>query len=433
MSCDKIQVVNWITTPVQRTPLVPKKGRSSGRTSNYNLPSLFNRVTDFLFDPENVPERISGTYTNDYDIMHVHDVVLYKINHEKKELGTLIQRREGIKKRLEEQLKIVERRKLEGQLEEISRKIEEVKTESRRKQYLDESKEYLEKYQQLGPIVRVKSFNASSEEDVDEIPDQEERLVVIKKYLDIAKKYIPINVVRIIPNDLSCPGCGQELVIINPEDASLERCEECGFERINLVKFSFTKDSSSGQSKSLVTSDYEDEENFLKVQSCYLGEQSPPSPQLFAALDEWARKYDYPTKEEIREMPLNEDGSRGPITKSMLFLALGELGYAENYKDIRLIGHLQWGWRLPVLSQQEREIILQDYRATQKIFNSIKKGRKSSLNAQLRLYRHLEARGIPCQPSDFKLPTTPGILEEQDEYWKEMIKAIPGATFRPLK
>lgn len=436
-----ITAINWVTNgPSQPktqnifNPREPyrRKTHPPANKLNYNLPSLFRRVTDVLFDADNIPDRISATYSDDYDILHVHDIVLCRLELEKKELPEMYRKKEEIEKRLKNQLKIVERKKLVGQLEEIKTKINLIESEANKKNYIEESKNLLQRYQQLGPIIKVRSFLDENKEDFIENPEQEDRLSIIRQYLDIAKKYIPLNVVRIIPNNRTCPGCGQELVFVDPEDYSLERCEECGFERQNFSKPSFFKESAN-QGRSVSNSDYEDRENFIKALECYLGEQKPPPESLFKALDAWAEKYNHPPKEEIRQLPLNEDGTRGEYGKSMLLQALADEGYADYYKDIKLIGHLHWGWKLPSVTQQERDLILQDYDNTQKVFNAIPKERKSSLNTQYRLYRHLEARKIPCKPTDFKLPTTPGILEEQDTYWREMVKVIPGAEFTSLK
>ncbi len=384
-----------------------------------------------MYSDDNIPDRILATYTDDYDILRVDDIIRAKLNLEKDELPQIIQKKEMLEKRLDEQLKIVERKKITSQLKEINDKIDEIEEGKRIRKYIEETKELIDKYKQIGPIVKVKSFT-NGEEELDKDPQYQDRINIIKKYLNIAKNYIPTSIARIIPNDSNCPNCNTPLIADDPDEQSLEQCFTCGFERLNFSKTTFFKES-PGQSKSLTNSDYEDKENFLKALECYLGEETPPPQSVLNKLDEWSYKYGHPTKEEIRNMPFNDDGTRGEYGKSMMIQALADEGLADYYKDWKLIGHLLWGWRLPNISQQDRELILSDYDATQKIFNSIKGERKSSMNTQLRLYRHLEARKIDCRPADFKLPTTPGILEEQDGFWKEMVKVIPGAEFTSLK
>ena len=459
-----IKTVSWVSSPSKNTdPSNQKFGRrikkrniaskgsgrqissskSKGNKAEYNLPLLFHNVNDVLFNAENIPDRITGSYQDDYDILHIHEIVLCKLEYEKKELPSLYNKRKEITTKLATKLKIVQRNKLQSELDRVETRIKNLEKDTIKKQYLEKTSHLIEEYKRLGPVVKVKSFldsestgdhgDLSTEETPSEDGDSaEHRLDLIKEYLGIAGDYIPINVVRIIPNDRRCPGCGQDLTLVDPEDYSFERCEECGVERQNFSKPSFFKETSN-QGKSVSNSDYEDEENFIKAFECFLGEQQPPPDDLFRALDNWAFRYNHPSKEEIKQLPLNEDGTRGDYGKSMLLQALADEGYAEYYKDFKLIGHLQWGWELPTVTQQQREIIYRDYRETQKIFNRIKKDRKSSINAQIRLYRHFEARGIPCRQSDFKLPTTSSILDESDAYWKEMVKAIRNAEYTSLK
>ena len=441
-----MEKVSWVSSSGQSNePKRPVKYTSTEvkKRGAYNPSALFSRLTDHLFDEDNIPELITASYQDDYDILHIHDIVLCRLSREAKDLPQLIYKKNEIELRLKERLKVIERKKLQLQLGEITGQINTIVGEEKKSKYLDESKELLTRYQQLGPVIRLKSFLCNTDETLDQEnvdPNQEERLRIIRKYLEIAKKYIPINVVRIVPNDPRCPECGNELVPMDPEDYSVEVCEECGYERINLSKPSTFKDQTC-QTKNTSNSDYEDRENFLKALECYLGEQQPPGDALFRALDEWASSYGHPDKETIRQTPLNDDtndGTRGEYGKAMLYQALADTGYADNYKDVKLIGHLHWGWELPTMTQQERDIIVQDYDDTQKVYNRIKKDRKSSLNAQLRLYRHLEARnhkfrGKKVKPTEFKIPATPSIIEEHDMYWREMVKVIPDAKFTSLK
>ena len=49
-----------------------------------------------------------------------------------------------------------------------------------------------------------------------------------------------------------------------------------------------------------------------------------------------------------------------------------------------------------------------------------KDGRKSSLNSQWRLYKHLKRLGWPCKEKDFKIPTTQDILDFHKIKWAEI-------------
>lgn len=428
-SFNNIKVVNWVNKESSK-PLRPTVQKTK---NNYSFPTLFQRVTDVLFDDENIPNRIVATYGDDYDITHIHEIIIVKLEKENRELPFLQEKKVEIEEKLDNRLKVIQRKKITHELEVLNKRIDDLQNNRRKNEYIEESKEYLRRYQEMGPVMNKKSF--MDEEVARQVDEKqlEERIIIIRRYLDIAKKYIPINVIRIVIQDQSCPGCGGfNLLSDDPEYNTLERCQDCGYERLNFGQPSLMREGNLS-TKTPSNSDYEDRENFVKALECYLGEQPKPPENLFLALDNWAYKYEHPSKEEISQFPINSDGTRGVYGKEMLIQALGDEGYADYYKDWKLIGHLQWSWELPKIGQQDRDMIVADYDGTQKIFNTIKGERKSSMNTQLRLYRHLEARSIPCHPSDFKLPTTPGILEEQDIYWREMIKAIPKARFTSLK
>lgn len=399
-----------------------------------SIPPIFRRLNEHLLEDE-IPERIEGVYSDDYDILKVHHIILAKLKKEKKDIHLLTRRREALLIKLEQRLKVVERTKLIHELHKLNLTIESIDSDERKNNYLLASQQLIKNYQQLGPMIRHVSFVSDEEtNDFSEVvPQQSERLSIIRKYLLIAKQYININVIRIISNIQHCPNCGHDLILVDPEDYSLERCEECGYEKINLSKSIPTTGAGVVSMKDMLNFGSEDRENFIHALECYLGEQQTPPGELFEALDKWSTSYHHPSKDRILEMPLNKNGTRGEYGREMLLQALGDIGYADNYKDLRLIGHLYWGWELPTLSHQERELIIQDYDNTQVILRNIMRGRKSSINTQIRLYRHLEARGHDVNPADFKLPATPSIIEEADSYWRVMITAIPGAIFTSLK
>jgi hypothetical protein len=103
----------------------------------------------------------------------------------------------------------------------------------------------------------------------------------------------------------------------------------------------------------------------------------------------------------------------------MMFKALSETNNSVFYEDVNLICHLYWGWLLPDISADEDQI-MNDYDMTQDVFKKIPKDRRSSLNAQYRLWQHLRIRGYKYPIDDFKIVKTPDILVEHDRIMKIM-------------
>ena len=199
--------------------------------------------------------------------------------------------------------------------------------------------------------------------------------------------------------------CGYDLSTIENEERAAIHCPSCGLE-CNLVNQVVTSCNDK-----VGKNNYEDRENFLKALKRFQGKQVNKVPSsVMDKLDDYFRRYNLPLSDEVKCRPLDSHGKREGTTLDMLLKALSEVGCSSYYEDVNLIGHIYWGWALPDLAHLE-ESIMEDYDKSQRIFEEIKDERKSSLNTQYRLYRHLERQGFPCSKNDFKMVTTREILE----------------------
>lgn len=174
-----------------------------------------------------------------------------------------------------------------------------------------------------------------------------------------------------------------------------------------------------------VRKDYEDEINFIKALNRFQGKQNKKInfPVIIKELDDYFKRYSKPVSDYIKKMPLNDDGyTRGNTSIAKLNEALIETKNTKLYEDINLLCHEYWGWELPNISEIY-DTIISDYRITQAAYDRIEdKNRKSCLNLQYRIFKHLELRGFPVTKDNFKLPSTTDILKEHDLLWKIMCK-----------
>ena len=67
---------------------------------------------------------------------------------------------------------------------------------------------------------------------------------------------------------------------------------------------------------------------------------------------------------------------------------------------------------------------MDDYRTAQQVYDQIPKERKSCLNTQYRLFKHLQRRGHICKFEDFKVVKTRDILEYHDDTWRIICEQI---------
>lgn len=91
--------------------------------------------------------------------------------------------------------------------------------------------------------------------------------------------------------------------------------------------------------------------NFLKAFKRYQGLEHHKIPNsLYQELDAYFTKLGYPTGEEIRQLPLDSQGRRGPTNRYLLRKALFDLGYTRYYEDIGYIAKIYWDWSLPKIT-----------------------------------------------------------------------------------
>src|SRR4029079_6534959 len=92
--------------------------------------------------------------------------------------------------------------------------------------YIDSVKDILEEYRKYNGSVRTIIFDVEANEEYREMDEISlRRIYLIEKYLDIASKYIPIEVIRINnrPSDI-CSGCGGSLAKVFTNEEGTIRC-----------------------------------------------------------------------------------------------------------------------------------------------------------------------------------------------------------------
>lgn len=301
-------------------------------------------------------------------------------------------------------------------------------------EYQNESQQFIKEYQTFNNKNNVITFGNSFDSSQKNNELQEKKLQVIKNYLEIAEKYLPLDICYEYPKNNHCFSCDFNLDDVYIDDDGFQYCPKCGTERI--IYFGSVRSISLNSG---VKKEYEDRKNFWIALMKYQCKQQTrfPEKKMFQSLDKYFQRKGIQSREEIRQMPLNNNGTRGKTSRNMLITALGETGYSDYYVDCSLIGLLYWNWKAPNVSHLE-EKIMEDYEATQKIFlmlihQKIFKNidRDSSPNIQFRLFRHLQLVNHPCVSEDFKIVKTPEILENLEVMWKIMCQGT-GLNYIPF-
>lgn len=373
---------------------------------------------------EKIPDKIQGNYTEDYDITYVDRIIKKKLRKEK--YGYL----EELKKqlvRLNDQIMMpqtyITRANTLDLIESKKKEIAQIESGSKIFVYEERTKDLLSQYKKLAKNVKVISLD-EEEKYVDLDPETRNRIYLIEKYLEIAKGYIDIDVIRINtrPSDI-CTGCGISLANVATNMDGTMRCPdpECQTEHNVIIMAKLAKDSS--RINIVGSNDDESAQNFTKAFIRYQGlQQDKPLDSIYVKLDEYFSKNNRPIGDEIKKLPLNDRGRRGDTNHRMLWDALSQIGHSEHYKDTNLIGHNYWGWTLPKVMHL-KDKILDQYNKTQKIYYQIhpeERGRNSSLGTQYRLWRHLELAGHECYRDEFKIAENTDSDRIHDKLWRLM-------------
>jgi len=392
---------------------------------NYMDTNLINIHNFQIHLDRNFP-MVEKTFSENLDINELHDFLLKKFEFEREYktkaiYNQILLEKEKLKYplyRIEINNIQIDIKYLETEYEKLINNVEETK-------YLYLTKNILEQYNLIGPKKKVISFNNTKQSKKEDLLHIKYRKLLIEKYLDLFQRFHDINIIYNHSLKTVCQTCSLDLTKYILEDGIVV-CPRCNTEKTLLIHNSIVSEVKYVNSKD----GYEDRENFWKALQRFQGKQNNHIPErLFKELDEYFRSFGLPIGLEICKLELTKKGTRGNTSRGMMFKALSETNNSVFYEDVNLICHLYWGWLLPDISANEEQI-MNDYDMTQEVFKKIPKDRRSSLNAQYRLWQHLRIRGYRYPIEDFKIVKTPDILVEHDRIMKIMCDEC-GLTFSP--
>lgn len=385
--------------------------------------------SDSFQEEEILPTTIAGFYIYDYDILKIDEIIKKKFQQDKdKKISKLNNLIELEEMKMQERQTLIQRKASRKKISEYEEEIQKYEENVDKKNYIEKTKQIINEYAKIGPIKTIISFLTNNKEIVSSPENEEQqnyRHKIISNYLEIARKYIQIDLVRSLVDVNSCPGCGIDTTKVEmiEDDSDSIICPNCGLEKISIIKSAFYADGGRiNNSKN----NYEDRANFEKVLLRYQGKQiTKPGRDLYMKLDEYFIMRGLPSSQQYKAMPLLSDGTKYGTSKEMIYEALSNIGCSGYYDDINLICSVFFGWALPDISHLEEDI-MKDYDEFQNVYEQLpdREGRKSSLNSQWKLYILLKRRNWPCKFRDFKIPSTISILEYHRNKTREIYEIL---------
>jgi len=361
---------------------------------------------NMLFSNNNeIPDRIVIYLNSKLNIEQINKVIIYKFNKSKDDIKNKYNYIVYLKNKLKNVFLKAETKELLHKIEKEENEIKEIENDIHLNAYKDEAKYILEK-----------------------LPDVNYNDKLL--YLEIAKKYINIEIIKNLENDIKCNGCGTSLKDNEENLDGFYICHNCNCINNCIKPLKYVKDSENY----LTNSTDEDINNFIKVLSKFEGKNVSYIPEiLYQELDEYFIKKNHQKGEYYKNLPLNKEGKKEGTNKKLLWSALEDLNYNQYYDEINYIIHVYWGWKLPDLSLYKEQII-KDYQLTQQVWYKIKKDykRSASLGTSFRLYSHLKSVNFPnCKKEDFKIQDMVDSLRLHNDAWERMCK-LTGIKYYPV-
>ena len=376
---------------------------------------------------------LTGTYTDDLNILELDKIILQKLSSEKDLFLP------EFKIKCEEELyKIqnivqtpVQRNCSIVKYKNIKKSIEELESNVKLNKYIQETKFLLDQYKSIGTFKEYIIFGNNIKIKTDTNNElNAKRLKIIDQYLNIVDKYITINISKVITYNTLCKVCGFDLKNIDTSDDDNIVCLNCGTEIVQLIKYQ--KIEIDTNKNDIITGQHRD--NFYKRLQRYQGKKKSFKipPNLIESLDQyfnsigWSNNGDLNT--ELLRSPSNNGDRNNSVSrkknKEALRNALKTLGYNNLYKDLNLILHKYWHWELPDLSHLELQI-MEKYDKSQEVYDLIKgEDRSSSMNTSYRLWWLLNEVAYKCSASEFDLPKTEDILDYHEETRKQICQVL---------
>lgn len=343
-----------------------------------------------------------------YDILQLDEKIKRMIQEETKKLDNHKDRIDSISNILSSaSLPYRKRKELEEEKYGLEKKIKDLETNNMFAEYICISQKIITEYMQLLMIPKNISFFGKKKE-TSETEDKKDNL--LDKFLDIAKKYIPIKTYKKeIQNKLSCE-CGNTTDFTHLENTIT--CEVCGIEnKIYTIQTNFKDIDRVNLSQKYK---YSKRVYFRDTVNRYEGKQNKKiDKRVYDDTENWFSKHNLLVDGET----FHEKHSR--ISKDHLYMALSETGHNLHYEDINLLHNQFTGIPCPDISLVRNELF-DDFDKVMIAYETLDVDRVNSLNSQYILYQLLRRRKVKVNENDFGMLKTRDRLIDYDEIYQRV-------------
>jgi len=389
--------------------------------ANFNLDDTFNN------EMNNKDSSIDQTYDDDLNIIQIHQAILNKLKSDNNNINELKEKLRNVQQQKKQPQTFRKRVETIKVIDKLQKEINDILSDKKYNDYIEKTESIIDKYKKLAPIQVSLHFGVDENNNQD--TEDTYRNNLIEEYLRIAEKYININVYQKNKSkNHKCPGCNHDLdknVNIHVDGCMI--CPKCDAEI--PIYLTHTESIDTDDHKNGIKKDSSDISNFEKRISSFNGVEPNNYPaDLEEKIDAYFYSYGQISCKQIRELPLNADcRTRGNTSKKLLESILKSIGYTKMYEHSEWICHVYWGWVRHDTSYLNDKL-RHDYMIAQPIIDANKGKRKSNINREYRLFRHLEKlKYIKLDIKDFRMIRTEESLKNHENIWFNHI--VPGLSW----
>jgi hypothetical protein len=394
-----------------------------------NIENKVEMLPPLPLDDDNSDMIVKANYTTDLNILKINEAVRSVFAYKYYCLPKMKIDAENLVSKINKNMTINTYNKHTEEYEALVKQITDIESHKLWSEYISSAAPVLNSYEPLASdeTKGIVSLDNKSNPEPTHIVDK--RIDLIKQYLDIAKKYIKLDIVHKLGNEATCPGCGASFdELVNDEDSGMCICN-CGYHRPNLSMSILYKDGSRVNMGN--KNNYAEKQNFIKELNYFDSQIGDPPELLYEYLDNYFTEISFPLRDYWQNQPLNADGEKTGTSVAIMYEALSKTNNSAYFNSINQIVHKYWGWTLIILGPY-RDLIMEIYNDTKRVYNmlsdEIKEYRTASLNGKFTLLGIVRALELPFKTERFKIQETPESRSLHNKLWKIMCDTVRPPT-----
>lgn len=246
--------------------------------------------------------------------------------------------------------------------------------------------------------------------------------------------FVPMSAIKVQSSaDDLCFVCGRvDTLVDTPGSSGQLYCKICKAGR-QVLSASNARDTKGGDDSSAGEDDATETDRIELILKRFQGKQPPLSREILDKIESYLNSRSVLKQSEIRELIIKDPANRQGTSKALLEEAMRATHNERAYKDQNSVCSTLWGWELPVLTQDFEALIIADYRLTQAFYPIVRGERRSRLNADYRLMRHLLTRGF-WHPilDDLRSASTLEVQDYNEMAWSRLC-SLAGLPLVPMR